>query len=303
MSGFVEPTDGGDKEGSGGERRGDHDRALQLLLVSNSPRWSAAVHAVAAEIHGSEVTSCAARDAVLEVATGERFSHLLVETGCADGLLDTLADLTSAHSATRTALLLLGTSGNLRPSPNIIRSATRRSVRRALAPNASPLEAGQTGMHPAELHDALTGTMIEARYQPIVRLADRQPVALEALARLNHPAHGTLLPDSFVPQLECAGLARELTEIVSARVFADLTGPAFVGCNLIVTLNFPLDVLLQPAALSRLDAQRAAAGIPASQVVVELTESQPVEDMVTLLRSLERLRTLGYGVSIDDVSP
>ncbi len=36
---------------------------------------------------------------------------------------------------------------------------------------------------------------------------------------------------------------------------------------------------------------------------IELTESRPVEDFAALGRSLERLRTLGYRISIDDVGP
>ena len=158
-------------------------------------------------------------------------------------------------------------------------------------------------MQPNELRDALAGSMIETRYQPIVRIADRRPTALEALARLNHPERGTLLPDRFVPQIEDAGLAPELTELVSDRAFADMTGPLLAGRGLAITVNFPLDVLLTPSALRRLEAQRLAAGIPADQVVVELTESRPVEDFVALRRPLEYLRNLGYRVAIDDAGP
>jgi EAL domain-containing protein (putative c-di-GMP-specific phosphodiesterase class I) len=277
--------------------------ALQLLLVSSTPRWTAAVHAVAAELRGTQVTTCAAKDALMEVASGERFSHLLVEDQCSDGLLDALADLTSAHALNRTSMLLLGVPANPQPGLGVIRSANRRSVRRALVPNAAPAAVVWGGIGPSDFRDVLTGTKIEARYQPIVRIADRKPVALEALARLKDPAGGTLLPDRFVPQLEGAGLARELTEIMAARVFADMTGPALAGCDLAVTLNFPLDVMMDMSALDRLDAQRQAAGVPASRVVVELTESRPAEDIVTLARSVERLRAWGYGISIDDVGP
>ena len=55
---------------------------------------------------------------------------------------------------------------------------------------------------------------METRYQPIVRLADAVPVALEALVRLRHPEKGTIMPDSFVPQREAAGLGAELTRLV-----------------------------------------------------------------------------------------
>src|ERR1700761_473473 len=69
-------------------------------------------------------------------------------------------------------------------------------------------------LHQSELQAALTGAQIHAVYQPIVRMSDRRPVGLEALARLHHPAHGILSPGLFVPRMEQAGLARALTEAV-----------------------------------------------------------------------------------------
>ena len=169
---------------------------------------------------------------------------------------------------------------------------------RSTLPSAAPAE-----MQLADLRDALRGSMIETRYQPIVRMSDRRPMALEALARLNHPKFGTLMPDYFVPQIESAGLAGELTERVSARSFADMTGPFLTGLGLQITVNFPLDVILMPEALARLEGQRDAAGIPADHVIVELTESRPVQDFEALRCSLELLRQLGYRIAIDDVGP
>jgi EAL domain-containing protein (putative c-di-GMP-specific phosphodiesterase class I) len=158
-------------------------------------------------------------------------------------------------------------------------------------------------MELTELREALAGAMIETRYQPIVRLADRQLVALEALARLNHPTRGTMPPDDFVPQIEDAGLAAHLTDLVAERALADMAGPLLCAYAIDITLNFPLGVLLVPAALQRLDASRRAAGVAAKRVIVELTESRPVEDLSALRVVLERLRADGYRISIDDVSP
>ncbi len=158
-------------------------------------------------------------------------------------------------------------------------------------------------MLPSELREALAGAMIETRYQPIVGMSDRRLYAVEALARLNHPTLGTLAPDRFVPQMEDAGFAAHLTEIVSRHAFADIMGPVLRDLNLRVTVNFPLDVILARPALDLLEEQRAAAGIPAEQVIVELTESRPAEDMHTLAVSLEWLRARGYKVAIDDVGP
>jgi EAL domain-containing protein (putative c-di-GMP-specific phosphodiesterase class I) len=168
---------------------------------------------------------------------------------------------------------------------------------------ANPPERDWPALDLPELRAALNGAMIETRYQPIIRIADRRPVGIEALVRLNHPKKGTLLPDRFVPQIEGAGLAAELTRLVSAKAFADLSGPYLSGRGLRISVNFPLDVILLPTALDGLEEQRSAAGIPASQIIIELTESRPVDDIPLLRKSLDRLRTLGYGAAIDDVGP
>ena len=179
--------------------------------------------------------------------------------------------------------------------------ADNSGVSRSGAAMAGPSPAA--GMHPAELNAALTGAMIEARYQPIVRIADRMPIAIEALARLNHPTRGTLMPESFVPQIEESGLAAQLTELIVDRALADLASPLLAAETLRVTLNFPLDVLLLPEALQRLDARRQQAGIPANRIVIEMTESRPVEDLGALGAVLEKLRDGGYRTSIDDIIP
>jgi len=154
-----------------------------------------------------------------------------------------------------------------------------------------------------DLDASLTGVVIETRYQPIVRMTDRKPIALEVLARMNHPVRGTLRPDRFVPQLENAGLAPALTKAVTHRAFVDMATPALAPHGLEIALNFPLDVLLVPQAMTLLDTQRARAGIAAGQIIIELTESKPVEDVADLGRAIERLRAAGYGVVIDDIQP
>jgi EAL domain-containing protein (putative c-di-GMP-specific phosphodiesterase class I) len=168
---------------------------------------------------------------------------------------------------------------------------------------ALPLVRSGGAMHPSEVHAVLTGTMIETRYQPIVRLADRTVVAVEVLARLNHPARGMLLPHHFVPQIEDAGQAAALTETVARRAFAEMAAPALAPLQFDIALNLPLDVLLVPQALTLLDIQRRREGIAAERVIIELTESQPVEDVPGLKVAISRLRDAGYEVVIDDVEP
>src|ERR1700722_5353212 len=70
-----------------------------------------------------------------------------------------------------------------------------------------------------------------------------------------------------------------------------------------MALNYPLRVLSHPEAAPSLDERLVSLGLTPDQVQIELTESRPVEDFSALSRSLERLRLLGYRISIDDVGP
>ncbi len=283
-------------------RPASHTGEINLLLVSRSRSWSEAVHGATRTLGGGAVLTCDARGALAQLAgISTHYSHLLVDRNDAEGLLDELADLAIEVAAPDTNLLVLGSTDARHPHIRTIPSPTSRFVAEALMAKSPPR--GGSAMDLAELRAALQGAMVETRYQPIVRIADRRPVGLEALARLNHPERGTLLPHRFVPQIEDAGLAAELTRLVSERAFADLAGPFLAERGLRMSVNFPLDVLLQPAALDRLEEQRACSGLAADRIIIELTESQPVEDIPMLRRSLERLRSLGYGAAIDDVGP
>ena len=277
---------------------------LNLLLVTQDGRWSAAIADAISDLGVGAVWACDARGALARLsATRKHYSHLLVQPESADGLIEALADVTSGPAGSCTAMLILGGAGGMLPGIGVISSANRQAIRAALSLPPYPHAAQEGAMLPGELREALAGAMIETRYQPIVSMADGVPFAVEALARLNHPTFGTLSPDRFVPQMQDAGLAAQLTEIVSRQAFADMTGPFLRDLGLRLTVNFPLDVLLAPVALERLEEQRAAAGILAEHVIVELTESRPVDDMATLRVSLEWLRSRGYKVAIDDVGP
>jgi EAL domain-containing protein (putative c-di-GMP-specific phosphodiesterase class I) len=278
-------------------------RQLDVLLVSKDPRWTAPVReAVAAE--GGVVETVSARAAVARLAsTGPHLSHILVDRNDADGLLDTLAELTSDTASPEVTLLILGVAATENFGPTVVASADRQSIAASLAIQHFPSERNEPTLPAVELLEVVTGAMIETRYQPIVRIADRKTMAVEVLARLNHPTHGTVTPDWFVPRFEDAGLSFTLTDLVSTRALADLTGPDFAGLGLAMALNYPLKVLSHPEAANNLDERRELIGLTPEQVQIELTESRPVEDFAALGRSLDHLRALGYRISIDDVGP
>jgi EAL domain-containing protein (putative c-di-GMP-specific phosphodiesterase class I) len=160
---------------------------------------------------------------------------------------------------------------------------------------------------PGELLDAIAATQLCMHYQPIVRIADRRPIGIEALARIDHPTRGLLLPELFLPTAEAAGLHWTLTQATTATAFtdwgADRLRQTAADEALHLSLNIPLEVFLSRSALEVLDAARSGAGIAAHRITLELTEEHPLSGLAELGRAVAWLRRIGYGLAIDDVGP
>ncbi|MBS0638271.1 MAG: EAL domain-containing protein [Proteobacteria bacterium] len=276
---------------------------LNLMVVNRSTEWCRAVMTAVDDLDAGLLT-CGAGEAVKRLArTGTHYTHLLVHERDADGLTGALAELAAEFANPDLDMLLLGCNADIACAHlRVIEAAEPSAVHQALITSPArsrPVLASDAASLAAMLDDAI----VEVRYQPIIRISDRRPIGVEALARLCHPALGRLLPDQFMPQIEEAGLAAGFTQRMISRVFADLLGSGLAGTGIRVSVNFPLDVLLCPGTLAWLEQQRAACGIPADRIIVELTESQPVHHPDPVRRSVEHLRALGYGVAIDDVGP
>jgi EAL domain-containing protein (putative c-di-GMP-specific phosphodiesterase class I) len=141
---------------------------------------------------------------------------------------------------------------------------------------------------------------IVLRYQPVVRLSDRKPVMVEALARW-HRQPRVVGPDQFVPLAERAGLVRALSIIVASRAameMAPLTRRLGIG----VSLNLPLGLLLQDDLTTWLARAIGNSGMHPTDLAIELTETTPVEEFGRLRRALLRLRQAGYRVLLDDMA-
>src|SRR4029077_5323102 len=65
-----------------------------------------------------------------------------------------------------------------------------------------------------ELREAINAGDIKLYYQPIINLKTHRLLAVEALARWQHPTKGLLLPGDFIPLAEETGLISQLTDHV-----------------------------------------------------------------------------------------
>lgn len=278
-------------------------RGEQVLVLARDPIQIAAATAAVAQLgrltrfvrNGDEAL---ARLACPGPAPGHLVCDPIAAGAAWPGLLATLAD-----PATRTALILLA------PAPDPARGAARwaapvpgeaDALARALA---TPCTDGppQQGHSAATLRESLARGEISVHYQPIVRLSDRRPVMVEALARWHRP-EAAVPPDAFVPLAERHGLGRSLSFSV-ARTAALEIGRLWPRLRLGVSINLPLAQLLQGDLQSWLRHALGRHGLGPRQVALELTETTPVHDLAQLHRVLLRLRQAGYRVLLDDVAP
>jgi EAL domain-containing protein (putative c-di-GMP-specific phosphodiesterase class I) len=276
----------------------------RLLLVGGDSHWSRAIRSVAQDIPFRVVDAVPSGHAALARLLDPHllYSHVLLNPARDDGLLTAILGLTCDEESSGSTLLLLGRAPGAPSHISVIRGPSHEAIRTALAMACC---ADARAMHPslAVLRAALTDGRIDIRYQPLVRLIDGKPAGVEALARLYRVGFGLIGPDHFVPRIEDAGLAAVLTRLVARRSLADLTSPELSGLGRTVSLNAPLELLLLPDALRWMDDEVKTAGVAASRVVIELTESQVVADLHHLRQVVERLRHAGYNVALDDVSP
>ncbi len=153
-----------------------------------------------------------------------------------------------------------------------------------------------------DLDLALGDDRIEMYYQPIVRLDTAEIIGLEALARMRTPDGGIVSAQAFESALSDPKLAFRLTEKMLAQVARDMQrwmakGIPFehIGINL-STADFRRADIEQ-----RISSAFAAAGVPLSHIVLEVTEAVFLDgDGRKIARALKRLRKKGMLVALDD---
>ncbi|CAI9409625.1 putative bifunctional diguanylate cyclase/phosphodiesterase [Nocardioides sp. T2.26MG-1] len=155
----------------------------------------------------------------------------------------------------------------------------------------------------ADLRAALDADGLELHYQPVVDIRTDRIVGVEALARWHHAVRGAVPPGTFVPLAEAHGFVSDLDRWVLDRAChqtaaALSTGELAPGVRVAVNLSArSLDdtglVDMVAAALDR-------SGLPASALVLEITETAILQNRDAARTSLAGLRALGAGVSLDD---
>ena len=153
----------------------------------------------------------------------------------------------------------------------------------------------------SHLDRALEEQWIQVYYQPIIRAANGQVCDEEALARWIDPERGFLSPAEFIPILEEADLIYKLDLYVVDQILEKVRRMEDAGLFLV-----PQSVNLSRADFDSCDIVEEIrrrvddAGLPHRLLSIEITESIIGSDMEFIKSQIERFRTLGFPVWMDD---
>jgi EAL domain-containing protein (putative c-di-GMP-specific phosphodiesterase class I) len=137
-------------------------------------------------------------------------------------------------------------------------------------------------------------------YQPKVVIATGAVVGIEALVRWQHPRDGLVMPDQFIGTAEDHGLIDGLTRVVLTKALHDTRSWHAAGLNLHVSVNVSMENLAALDFPEFIAEEARAAGVPLTSLVLEVTESRLMKDLLAQMDILTRLRLKRIGLSIDD---
>jgi diguanylate cyclase (GGDEF)-like protein len=152
----------------------------------------------------------------------------------------------------------------------------------------------------AELQTAIANGELEVCYQPKADLATAALVGVEALVRWQHPKHGPIPPDEFVPLAEGTGQMRAMTALVLTRVLEQVRAWREVGIELPVSVNLSARSLIDLDFVTQLETLCREHDLEPSVLVLEITETQMMADPARTIKILERLAAMGIELSVDD---
>ncbi|MET1051273.1 MAG: EAL domain-containing protein [Mycetocola sp.] len=152
----------------------------------------------------------------------------------------------------------------------------------------------------SELHGAVERHEIVPYFQPQIDVDSGRVVAVEALARWQHPSRGMVLPAEFIPAAEHSG---DITEIGAFMLQEGCHHAArWHSCGITVGVSVNVSALQLASSdfFHQLRELLVEYVLPAGTLTIEITESQLISDHDTVAARLRQLRAFGLGISLDD---
>src|SRR5262249_13639870 len=153
----------------------------------------------------------------------------------------------------------------------------------------------------ADLERAVRAGEFVPYFQPIVDIRSGRLRGAEVLVRWRKPDGSIVPPAMFIPLAESSGLIIELTRSLMRATLKE--AGAALGKRPHITIGFNLTArhFASEEIVEDVRAIFKRSPLKMSQLVLEVTERQPIENLTDTRRVIAALQGLGCKVAIDDV--
>lgn len=154
-----------------------------------------------------------------------------------------------------------------------------------------------------DLQHAFDTDQLLLHYQPIVELSTGETTGVEALMRWNHPVHGWVPPDVFIPLAERSRLVFDLGTLAIHQAISEAVTwhhPYPADQRPYVAVNLSPRQFHDPDLLRKIKEALAENEFDPNRLVLEITEGAAFVDIDKAARVAEGLRNLGVALAIDD---
>jgi EAL domain-containing protein (putative c-di-GMP-specific phosphodiesterase class I)/AmiR/NasT family two-component response regulator len=224
------------------------------------------------------------------LAAADFAGSILLVSGEDRRILDTAEKLAGAHN-----LNVLGAVEKpIRSS--VLAEFLDRSVAEIWADQGKPA----SRVSREELAAGLANQELVIYFQPKVDMSTQAVLGAECLVRWLRPDGTMIWPDAFIPVAEEHGLIDDVTRTVFKLAVEQGGNWRANGLDLKIAINISMDNLRRIDFPEFITDFAETAGMETENIILEVTESQLMEDILTPLEILTRLRLKGISLSIDD---
>lgn len=216
---------------------------------------------------------------------------MILLSGEDERMLETARDLAAAHN-----LNILGVI------PKPLKPDALSSLLNAFQPATAVKQSSwfQDSISETELIDGMDSDQLLLVYQPKVSIATGAVTGVETLARWLHPDRGLLGPGAFIPLAEETGHIDELTYAIYKKAMQQAGDWLAQGITMKVSVNISVNSFTLPDFTDFLIETAQNEGMDLANVVLEVTETQVMDNALGILETLMRLRMKRFALSIDD---
>jgi EAL domain-containing protein (putative c-di-GMP-specific phosphodiesterase class I) len=235
-------------------------------------------------------------DLIAGMADWQRRPKLVLVSGQDQSVVSVAAQVAAKHGITLAGTLQKPVDWKLLGALLTAGSAPARARPAARAQAAEPPDAATIV---ANVDDLLRLGQLDFTFQPRIAIMSGRFAGFEALLPDHLDGLGAIRPAVVMAAVRQD--RQVLRRLSMASLKATLNLLVRVPTHVTGAINLPADVLETADILSDIATMAAAAGVPPTRIVFELTEENVYDARPATLAGLGKLRMAGFGLAMDDV--